>query len=154
MMILRLAESQDIEAICALYEAFYLYNADMQPEYYQETPEIGHYPSSVIKSDKGDIFVAVENGEIIGFIHLEEEKTPPYHSVVQHSFAAIVDLFVKPGHRRKGIGNLLLDQAKKWASERTLDYIELYVLDNNAPGIRFYEQENFRTVSRTMRYTL
>ena len=44
--------------------------------------------------------------------------------------------------------------AKKWAKERNLDYIELFVLSNAEEANAFYEREGFETVSRTMRYVL
>ena len=122
-----------------------------QPKYYVSVEESGKYPGAVIGSENGDIIVAVINDVIIGFIHIEADSTPPYPSVVSHKFACIVDFFVVEQHRKKGIGRLLLEEAKLWARSRKLEYLELMVLENNKVGRSFYECENFSTISQTMR---
>lgn len=47
-----------------------------------------------------------------------------------------------------------MEGAKHWAKSRSLDYLELMVLENNDIGKSFYERENFMTVSRTMRFSI
>jgi ribosomal protein S18 acetylase RimI-like enzyme len=150
-MNLRLAMHNDIEAISSLYTEFYKYNAEQQPDYYVAAEEDGNYPQSVIDSNSGDILVAEVDGCIVGFIHIEEESTPPYPSVAPHRFACIVDLIVTQSSRRNGIGQLLLEDAKRWAKSRELEYLELTVLENNEIGRSFYEHKHFLRVSRTMR---
>ncbi len=153
-MNIRPATHSDIPALCALYTEFFAYNAAQQPWQYVAAQETGEYPLSVINSKSGEILVAEENGAVIGFVHLEEDTTPPYPSVSPHNFACIVDLIVSERHRRKGTGQLLLEECKRWARARGLEYIELMVLENNSAGISFYEHERFVTASRTMRLAL
>jgi ribosomal protein S18 acetylase RimI-like enzyme len=153
-MNIRQAIHADIEAISALYTEFYQYNAEQQSNYYVAAVEDGYYPKSVIDSHSGDILVAEADGCIVGFIHIEEESTPPYPSVVPHRFACIVDLIVTQESRRNGIGQLLLEEAKRWAKSRGLAYLELMVLEGNETGKSFYESEGFSTASRTMRLGL
>lgn len=150
-MNLRLANHDDIHAISNLYTEFFSYNAGKQPEYYVSSRENGEYPASVIDSSSGDIIIAEIDNLIVGFVHVEEDKTPPFPSIYPHKFACIVDLIVTQRHRKNGIGHLLLVEVKRWAKSRNLEYIELMVLENNTMGISFYEQEHFVTMSRTMR---
>lgn len=105
----------------------------------------------MIDSSYGDIIVAELDHTIVGFAHVEEDATPSYPSVLPRKFACIVDFIVEQQHRKKGIGQLLLEEVKRWAQMRNLNYIELMVLENNDIGKSFYERENFTTVSRTMR---
>lgn len=49
------------------------------------------------------------------------------------------DLFVTPGHRRRGIGRALLGALAALATERNCGRFEWAVLDWNEPAIRFYE---------------
>jgi len=134
-----------------LYTEFFTYNAAQQPKYYVAATEDGKYPSTVINSQNGDIIVAEIDQKIVGFVHVEEDITPPYSSVFPHKFACIVDFIVNQQYRNNGIGHLLLNEVKHWAKSRNLKYIELMVLENNDIGRNFYERELFSTASRTMR---
>jgi ribosomal protein S18 acetylase RimI-like enzyme len=153
-MTIRIATANDIESISCLYDEFYKYNHSQQPFFCAVAKESGEYPKSVIDGSTGDIFIAEIGGAIIGFIHIEEEKTPPFPSVAQHKFACIVDFYVTPDYRKRGVGKALLEQVKKWSVNRKLEYLELFVLEENKVGINFYKRENFDVASYTMRYIL
>jgi len=150
----RLAAINDIDSIRRLNQEFWLYNAALQPEYYQEAEDNGEYPKGVITADDADIIIAEENGKVIGLVHVRQAETPPYPPIVQHRYAEIVDLVVTASHRRKGVGSMLMNAAKKWSKERGLEYIELFVLSNAKGEKAFYEDFGFDTVSHTMRYSL
>lgn len=150
-MNIRLAAPDDVQTISDLFTEFFAYNAEQQPEYYVAISEKGKYPGTVINSDNGDIIVAEIGDVIVGFIHIEEDATLPYPSILPRKFACIVDFIVTHQYRGTSIGHLLLEEAKHWAKSRDLEFLELMVLENNAAGIGFYEREQFVTVSRTMR---
>ncbi len=153
-MDIRMAAQKDIDSIRVLYEHFFVFNANQQPQYYREALESGKYPASVIENSHEDIFIAVEEHAVIGLIHVLEDKTPPYGVYIPYRFGVIVDLFVEPPFRGTGVGALLTDAAKQWAKKRELAYLELFVLAENENGIRFYDHIGFKTVSHTMRLTL
>jgi ribosomal protein S18 acetylase RimI-like enzyme len=153
-MTIRKAARNDIPAICTLYHAFFAHNAELQPSSYRSAEESGKYPEHVIASELSVLFLAVEASEAIGFIHVEEETTPPYGSLVAHKYAAVVELFVSPAFRREGIGTALLQAARQWAGERTLDYLELSVLPEAADAQRLYQKEGFHPVSFRLRSSL
>ena len=151
---IRQATLKDINEIAVLYQEFYALNALSQPEYYQEATETGAYSRSVIESRQGDLLIATEADAVIGLIHVEESKTPPYAPIVQHRFAEVIDLIVETSFRKKGVGTLLINAARQWAKNRGLDYLELFVLSENQGGIAFYHRTGFRTVSHNMRLTV
>jgi len=153
-MEIRLAKYEDIEQICLLYNEFFAYNAKMDPVYCKAGKETGEYPKSVVDSPGSDLIIAVENNEILGFIHIKEGKTPPYDALMQNHYAQIIDFIVTEAHRKKGIGTKLMEAAKLWANKRKLDYIELFVLQGAKSEHRFYEQSGFTTVMQTMRCML
>ena len=153
-MEIKLAGLGDIASICQLYNEFFAYNAGLQPVYYKAGKEDGAYPKSIIESEASDILIAVDEGEVVGFIHIREAKTPPFDALVPHNYAEIVDFITTAAHRKKGIGSLLMDAAKQWAKARELDYIELFVLTDARDEIRFYEHASFVPVSHTMRCPL
>ncbi|MHB1150699.1 MAG: GNAT family N-acetyltransferase [Eubacteriales bacterium] len=153
-MEIRLAGINDIAGICLLYNAFFIYNTDQQPQYYKPATESGRYPKSIIENNSEDIYIAVDDNVIIGLIHIAEEQTPPFDCFIQYKFAAIIDLFIDENYRKKGIGGLLLESAKQWSKSRNLNYTELNVLAENENGIQFYNHNEFKIVSQIMRYTL
>jgi len=153
-IVVRIANSSDIESICGLYDEFYKYNNMQQSFSCAEVKENGIYPKYVIEGITGDIFISELDEKIVGFIHAEECNTPPYPSIVQRKFAFIIDFFVIPEHRKKGIGKLLLEKVKEWAINRKLEYLELIVLNENETGKNFYKKECFKITSHTMRYVL
>jgi len=153
-MEVRLATSDDIDALCPLVSELFAYNAVLQPRYCAADIESGEYPKSIIESDNAAFLVATKGGAMVGFIHISQMKTPPFGSVVPHRYAEIIAFMVTATHRRQGIGSKLIDAAKQWSKARKLDYIELITLNNAGDALRFYERENFATVSYIKRYTL
>lgn len=153
-MEIRLVTLDDIAAICRLYEEFFAHNSGLQPSYYRAAAETGGYPKSTMEDNAADIFVAVENRELVGFLHIRESKTPPFDAFVPHRYAEVIDFITTAAHRGKGIGTMLMDAAKQWAKARNLDYIELFVLSEATEETRFYQHKGFVPVSQTMRCTL
>lgn len=153
-MEIRVATLEDVTSICELYNEFFEYNSSLQPEYYRPGKEMGSYPKSTIENKESDIFVAVEDNKIYGFIHIKEAKTQPFDALVQHKYAEIIDFIVTSSYRRRGIGTMLMDSAKQWDKSRGLKYVELIVLSDAKGEKLFYEQVNFKTVSHSMRCPL
>ena len=153
-MEIRVAVNSDVEQICLLYNEFFAYNAIIDPVYCRAGKESGEYPKSVIEGTDADLIVAAEGNELVGFIHIKEGRTPPYDALMQNHYAQIIDFIVTAEHRKQGVGKKLMDAAKKWANERELDYIELFVLQGAKAEHRFYERNDFVTVMQTMRCML
>jgi ribosomal protein S18 acetylase RimI-like enzyme len=153
-MEIRIATLNDIEALCPLLTEFFAYNADLQPMYCHADIESGEYPKNMIESDNSDFLIAVENDTVLGFIHINQMKTPPYGSIVPHNYAEIMAFMVTTSHRKRGIGSKMIEAAKQWSKDRNLDYIELISLANAKEAINFYDNKDIVTVSHIRRYTL
>jgi GNAT superfamily N-acetyltransferase len=75
-----------------------------------------------------------------------EDETPIGFAVFFHNFSTwlgrpglyLEDLFVKPDHRGKGYGRVLLVDLARIARERGCGRMEWAVLDWNEPAIKFY----------------
>jgi len=75
------------------------------------------------------------------------DEAPAGFALFYHTFSTFLgrpglyleDLFVRPPHRRQGLGHLLLRTLATLAVERGCGRLEWAVLDWNAPAIRFYE---------------
>ncbi len=84
------------------------------------------------------VFVAeTPAGEIVGRLSIARDVHPASRHV------ADLGLMVAAGHRRKGIGRALLEQAVRWAGESGVTKLELHVFPHNAPAIALYERFGF-----------
>jgi len=153
-MKIRVATQNDIAALCPLLTEFFAYNANLQPVYCNADIESGEYPKAIIESDDADFLIAEENGVVIGFIHINQAKTPPYGSIVPYNYAEIMAFMVTASFRQQGIGHTLIEAAKKWSVERKLDYIELISLVNAKEANQFYDKQGFVAMSHIRRYSL
>ena len=153
-MEVRLATLDDIGNLCHLFTDFFAYNAVLQPDYCNAAVEDGKYPEVVIKDKKAGLLIAIENGRIVGFMHVIESKTPPYASVVQHNYVEVMAFMVDASCRRKGVGSKLMNAAKQWGKARDLDYIELTALSNAKEANAFYQNYGFDTKAHVMRCVL
>jgi len=153
-MEVRLATLDDVGNFCHLFTEFFAYNAALQPEYCNAIIEDGKYPEAVIKDENSDIFIAIENDLIVGFIHVIESKTLPYASIVQHNYAEVMAFMVTASCRRKNVGSKLMSAVKEWGTTRNLDYIELVTLSNAKEAHAFYDRYGFETKAHVMRCAL
>jgi len=153
-MEIRKAVLNDTEALCPLLTEFFAYNSELQPMYCNAAIGDSEYPKSIIESDDSDFLVAVVEGIIVGFIHINVMKTPPYNAVVPHNYAEIMAFMVTEKNRNAGIGLNLINYAKQWCKDRNLEYIELTSLSNAEEANSFYNKNNFTTVSHIRRCIL
>jgi ribosomal protein S18 acetylase RimI-like enzyme len=61
-------------------------------------------------------------------------------------------MWVAPGYRRRGIGQLLVDEIANWARSRHVRSLELMVTSVNDSATRFYERLGFQRTGRTEPY--
>lgn len=76
----------------------------------------------------GETWVAREAGRVLGFVTLNGEE--------------LDQLYLLPGHFKRGIGSLLLAKAKERSPER----LTLFTFQRNTVARAFYERHGFRLV--------
>lgn len=82
---------------------------------------------------EGAVFVAIEQDRIVGYIGIHP------HAEYGH----VIGMLVGEGHRGRGIGKALLDQAIKWARAQHLRDISLLVFPHNKRAIALYRHSGF-----------
>ncbi len=106
-------------------------------------------PSHVTRerATKGDCYVAVSNGRIVGTMTLcAPDSESPCEWYQRPDVASLRQFAVDPGWQHRGIGKSLLALAEHWAASR--GYAEL-VLDTPQRAshlIEFYRAQGFRTI--------
>lgn len=107
-----------------------------------------------ILSEGGVLFLAEEEGQVVGFAICEREVGASPTWEWPPDFLAIVDLIVLPEHRGKGIGDALIAAAEAEARKLGVAALDLNMAATNDSARRFYERHGFRTDLVTMRKPL
>lgn len=92
------------------------------------------YLKAIRRHPDAAVFVAEENGGIIGRLSLSRDAHPASEHV------ADLGLMVARDHRRRGIGLALMDAAEAWARRVGVRKLELHVFPHNAAAIALYEK--------------
>lgn len=106
---------------------------------YLEAPpieEVTRFVKNALES-KWIYYIAVINGEIIGWCNIGKLNRPIYLHIGQLGMGVVSE------HRGKGIGSALLNTAITAAKENGLTRIALSVRSPNKPAIALYEKFGF-----------
>jgi GNAT superfamily N-acetyltransferase len=126
---LRSARTQDMEA-CARILNDWIDEADWMPRVHSHADVVKYY-KSVVASDRKS-FVVVSGSSTLGFMVLGPD----------HLVSA---LYVDRNYRRQGVGQLLLNCAKREFDDK----VHLWTFQKNAAALRFFQREGFREINRT-----
>ncbi len=99
---------------------------------------------AIVRQNRGQIFVAEVNAEVVGFVcvRLEHEEGEYLSSLVDYAY--ISDLVVLPSHRGQGYGTALLQKAEEFAHQRGMTMLKIQVLVKNQPATSVYLHAGFR----------
>ena len=95
------------------------------------------YLKAIRRHPHAAVFVAEEDGEIVGRLSVARDPHPASFHV------ADLGLMVVASHRRRGVGRALLQRAVEWAGDSRVRKLELHVFPHNAPAIALYESFGF-----------
>jgi ribosomal protein S18 acetylase RimI-like enzyme len=96
-------------------------------------------------SGRSAAFLAMENGAACGIAAslLDEKDTTK---------AQLLSMWTAPGHRQRGIGQMLVKEIMAWANQRGVRTLQLMVVSSNETAIAFYERLGFTRTGRTETY--
>lgn len=88
-------------------------------------------------------FVAEENQKLVGFLNVVIRERM---DIFENKFMGmILDVFVKPDWRGKGVGSLLTEEAEKWIKNKGVKTAVLTVSPENKKGVEFWEGKGYET---------
>ncbi|WP_123534474.1 GNAT family N-acetyltransferase [Halosimplex salinum] len=90
--------------------------------------------------DDTTVYLLVADGKRVGYLLL---RTGEHPSRVRSEYADVVDLFVAPEHRGKGIGSEAIDAVKRTARDRGAEYVTVSCEWHNDGARRFYVDNGF-----------
>ncbi|WP_226679983.1 GNAT family N-acetyltransferase [Sutcliffiella horikoshii] len=89
------------------------------------------------KQNNSTIFVAEENGKLIGYLFVMGGSTKR----TKHSAYLVIGILQE--HRGKGIGTKLFEHVTTWASNHDISRLELTVVTENESGVALYKRSGF-----------
>ena len=139
MIRIRRAEASDAPALVRLAEAVGHEQERwiLASEGWRSIGDERRYLKTVHRHPDAAVFVADDDGAIVGRLSLSRDPHPASRHV------ADVGLMVAAGHRRQGIGRLLLEEAVAWSRRSEIGKLELHVFPWNEPALRLYESFGF-----------
>lgn len=140
MLTVRRAQSCDDEALTAIDVSTW------SPSVTPAPPRDSRSPFFDGRTSPADILVAEDDGRLLGYVALHQPIPLPSHSHVLE----INGLAVDPASQGRGVGRLLVDQAKDEARRRGASKLTLRVLSTNPSARRLYASCGF-TVEGTLR---
>jgi len=98
--------------------------------------------------DSGQVLVASDGKGLIGYAMFQNDVKPPLE--VPHRISYVMDLYVKPGYRRRGIGEQLLRSCLDRVKSKGVTHVQLRVWNANRAAIALYRKLGFRDRMVTM----
>lgn len=99
---------------------------------------------AIVRQNRGQIFVAEANAEVVGFVgvRLEHEEDEYLSTLVDYAYVS--DLVVLPAHRGQGYGTALLKFAEDFARRQGMTMLKIQVLVKNQQATSVYVRAGFR----------
>lgn len=116
---------------------------DQYRVFYKKTSDIELAKSFIddrLKNNQSVIYVAYDLGTPIGFTQLY----PSYSSVSAVKYWILNDLYVQSDYRKKGIGRLLIEQAKEFCKKDNGKALFLETAKDNYTAKKLYEAIGFQ----------
>ena len=147
MINIRKAKTEDLARLEELYRELEEDAVLYQPEHFVFSPEgtRSEQMKDFLDSDTQAMFVAEDDGEVIGFAHVVLIKAKKVPCLKPETSLYLQDLVVTAEYRSRGIGTILLNEAKKYGKENGADFFRTQVFPQNTDGMRFYERNGFST---------
>jgi ribosomal protein S18 acetylase RimI-like enzyme len=146
MTTIRKAKIEDAVAIEALYTELEKDAVMYQSEHFVLSPAgaRSRQLEEILKNENQVMLVAVDESDVvIGFAHVVFMGVKAFSCLKPQTNIYLQDLVVSGDYRNRGIGTLLLNEAKKYGTEKGADFFRTQVFPMNKAGLCFYERNGF-----------
>ena len=151
--VIELGKENDIDELENLYNTIndYLAEGVNYPGWIKDIYPIRQNAIDGIKSN--NLYVAKQNGEIIGSIILNHEPETAYYNVkwkIESDYSNIIVIHtfvIHPAFMKLGIGKALMDFANEYSIQSNIKSIRLDVYEKNVPAINLYEKCGFQYIN-------
>ncbi len=152
---IRTATERDCDELCVISDQVNKLIRDNLPEHSKEVPVWVTDGDAFLKSFSAKnevIFVAEENGKVIGFVTASVETEPD--DLISVPYMMVDRLAVTEACKRRGIGKSLMERVHEWARQKGIGVMRLAVWAFNKEAVTFYNMLGYATVESIMEKTL
>jgi ribosomal protein S18 acetylase RimI-like enzyme len=103
----------------------------------------------LLKTKKGRLIVAEENGTLVGYNLAQIKKEIPVFKL--RRFGLIADLYIKKEFRGQGIATIFKNKAVEWFKRNKLKYMSITVYPDNRHAYKIYKKWGFTDYKINMR---
>lgn len=142
---IQLARLTHLDLLLPLFDAyrqFYKQRSDV--------PGARKFLRERLKRDESVIFLAIQEGEALGFVQLY----PSFDSVTMRRVWILYDLFVTPAARKRGVAKSLMERSRRLAVDTRAKGLILETAIDNRPAQKLYEQLGWKRDMAFHRYCL
>lgn len=150
--IIREKKMEDLEGLLELFREGDAYHRAAHPELFKDGGDgfRREFLRSVLTGKNANLFIAENEGTIIGFVYVFVRETLALPVFVQRRFGSIDNLFVQENWRGRGVARSLLQEVERWLKNQGISDVELNVYEFNQQAIALYDRLGFTTISRKM----
>jgi ribosomal protein S18 acetylase RimI-like enzyme len=148
---IRPASRNDVDGLLELWKEFMKdpHSLDRPiPTHPENTRRWKEFINKLVDEDPRQIQIADHNGVLLGYLICQKTVTTPLDMGYKWSY--ISDIYIRPTHRRRGLGKRLLQTTLEYLKSIGSEHIRLAVWHRNEPAIRLYEELGFREHMRIL----
>ena len=147
MVTIREAREGDVDALVDLVVRLKRLNSEFDPLFSARSDcaeRAREYLLNAIRDNKSHlVLVAEDMGKIVGVLKADIRERLFYSPSIE---GAIVDFYVMPEYRRKGLGRMMLERAIAMLRERGAQLITAEFPTQNQIAVNFYNKMGFRSL--------
>ena len=132
---IRKASQEDLVQLSQLFDEYRMF--------YHKTSDLSgaqQFLSERIEKNDSEIFVAEDEGELVGFVQLY----PLFSSTRMKRYWLLNDLYINPNSRGKGFSKALIDEAKELCTTSNSCGMYLVTSKENMIGNQLYPSAGFK----------
>jgi len=147
---IREATLEDTEPIRALLDEQNRLHTELHPSFFQRSPTHTSRIVELLENPQATFLVAESTHgsicEIIGLTELHLARTKDLPVLVSKRYVHIGEIIVHAKHRGRGIGQMLMEASRSWASSRGAESLRTSVVPANDGARNFYSRQGFRDI--------
>ncbi|MHA1381201.1 MAG: GNAT family N-acetyltransferase [Candidatus Helarchaeota archaeon] len=142
-MNIRYAKSEDVKQISELWWEMHDFNAEFDDRYYQTKPKNeciewkNIFFENILKKEDHIVWVAEENGQIVGYVYIQILERPPYYKY--DKVAKIQEASITKEFQQKGVFRKSWDIISKEMLDRGVKMAELEIDLNNPAHFAYWK---------------